>query len=304
MKDGGMDSVRSMQLFVRTVELGSFSRVAQETGLSQPTVSRALAALEKRLGAHLLSRSTRHVRPTEIGNRYYLECRKIIESVAQAEGSVSHLRTHPTGLLRVSVPMSFGRLYVMPHVVAYLERNPDLRIELAMNSQAVDLIRDGFDLAIQTGHLSDSRLIARRIGKNHRVMVATPQYLRKHGKPETPSQLSRHNCILAGEPWQLQNVKRGRGIDFSGNLRVNNAEGVREAVLLHLGIGILPLWAVYREIESDELRVVLPRFSPVAKDIYAVYPYTLNPTSKVRGLIAFLEDDLKRVNYYRAQKDR
>ena len=297
-----MDSLRSMQLFARVVELGGFSKVADETGLSQPTISRSMAELERRLGARLLNRSTRHVRPTEIGSNYYEECRKIIESVARAEGNVSLLRARPAGLLRVSVPTSFGRLYMVPRAVAYLERNPGLRLELTMSGGKVDLIRDGFDVAIQTGELADSRLIARRIGRNYRVMVATPQYLRKHGTPTRPSQLSGHNCILAGEPWRLQNVKQTSPINFSGNLRVNNAEGVREAVLLGVGIGIVPLWAVHREIEGGALRVVLPKFSPTPKDIYAVYPYSHSPTSKIRDLISFLEEDLKRVSYFRSRK--
>ena len=297
-----MDQLQRMQLFTRIVEQGSFSRVALETGLTQPTISKSVAALEKRLGTRLLNRSTREVRPTEIGNRYYLECRKILEAVAHLEGSVSELQAGPSGVLRVSVPISFGRLYAIPRVVTFLEGNPNLRIELSMTSHRVDLIREGFDLAIQTGQLGDSSLIARKIGRNHRVMVATPRYLRLRGRPEKPADLAGHNCILAGEPWQLQGPGKVERLEISGNLRVNHAEGVREAVLLNLGIGVLPIWAVHREIESGVLDIVLPTYNPTSKDIYAVYPYTRSPASKVKSFIAFLENDLKRIGYLSARR--
>ena len=297
MNGDRMDLLKHMQLFVRIVEHGSFSRAAAETGLTQPTISKGIAALEKHLGAQLLSRTTRHVRPTDIGNQYYAECRKIIEAVARSEGNVSHLRTQPTGVVKISAPMSFGRLYLVPRVVQFLEKHPGLKIDLSTSGQPVDLVREGFDLAIQTGRLADSRFIARRIGKNYRAMVATPEYLRRKGIPGRPADLVTHNCILANEAWQLQGHGNPDRLGISGNLRVNNAEGVREAVLRHLGIGILPLWSVYSELQNGQLVKLLPKHAPVSKDIYAVYPYTRNPPSIVRQLIAFLEEDLNRVNY-------
>lgn len=292
-----MDLLKHMQLFARIVEHGNFSKAAAETGLTQPTISKCIAALEKHLGAQLLSRTTRQVRPTDIGNQYYAECRKIIEAVARSEGNVSHLRTQPTGLLKISAPMSFGRLYLVPRVVQFLEKHPGLKIDLSTSSQPVDLVREGFDLAIRTGRLADSRFIARRIGKNYRAMVATPEYLRREGTPGRPADLAKHNCILASEPWQLQGLSNPDRLGISGNLRVNNAEGVREAVLRHLGIGILPLWSIYSELQDGQLVKLLPKHAPVSKDIYAVYPYTRNPPSMVRQFIAFLEEDLNRVNY-------
>jgi len=296
-----MDLLKHMHLFVRIVEHGSFSKAAAETGLTQPTISKCIAALEKHLGAQLLSRTTRQVRPTDIGNQYYAECRKIIEAVARSEGNVSHLRTQPTGLLKINAPMSFGRLYLVPRVVHFLEKHPGLKIDLSTSGQHVDLVRDGFDLAIQTGRLADSRFIARRIGKNFRAMVATPEYLQRKGTPGRPADLVNHNCILASEPWQLQGHSNHDPL-ISGNLRVNNAEGVREAVLRHLGIGILPLWSIYSELQNGRLVKLLPKHAPVSKDIYAVYPYTRNPPSIVRQFITFLEEELNRVNYQNDQR--
>ncbi len=303
-----MDLLKSMHLFTRIVEQGSFSRVAIENGLSQSAVSKIIVALEKRLGVQLLYRSTRQVKPTEIGNKYYLECRDIIEAVARSEGNASHLRAHSSGLLKLSVPMSFGRLYVVPRIVEFLEIHRELKIELSMQNHHVDLIREDFDLAIQTGPQADSTLIAKKIGKNQRVMVATPKYLELKGYLKNVSELARHNCILTGEPWQLQGIKGLAPIKFSGNLRVNNAEGVREAVLLGLGIGVLPLWSVHKEIQNGKLKIVLPTYSPVSKDIYAVYPSARNPSLKIQKFIAFLEEDLKCVNFqpkrYIRRKDK
>jgi DNA-binding transcriptional LysR family regulator len=292
-----MDQLKSMRLFTRIVELGSFSGVARETGLAQPTISKMVAALENRLGTQLLNRTTREVKPTETGNRYYRECRNVLEAVDQLEGSVNRLQAQPSGLLRLSVPTSFGRFYAVSRIVAFLEKNPHLRIVLAMNNHRVDLIREGFDLAIVTGRLSDSHLIARKIGRNDRVLVATPGYLNEHGRPQTPLDLSRHNCIVTEEPWQLQGMQEFEQVAISGNLWVNNSDGVREAVLLSLGIGLAPLWAVQSEIKCGALEIVLPKHNPVTKDIFAVYPYTRTPVSKIEAFIAFLKEDLKRISF-------
>lgn len=293
-----MDRLKSMRLFARIVELGSFSGVARETGLAQPTISKLVAALENRLGTRLLNRTTREVRPTETGDRYYRDCRNVLEAVDLLEGSVSRLQAQPSGLLKLSVPTSFGRLYAVPRIVAFLNQNPHLRIDLAMNNHKVDLIREGFDLAIVTGQPTNSNyLIARKIGRNHRVLVATPRYLQEHGRPQTPADLSRHNCILTEEPWQLQGTNTRESLVLSGNLRVNNSEGVREAVLLNLGVGLAPLWAVHGEIKEGTLEIVLPDNNPTGKDIFAVYPYSRNPASKIKAFITFLEEDLKRISF-------
>lgn len=292
-----MDQLASMTLFARVVERGSFSEVAKEAGLTQPTISKCISALEKRLGTQLLNRSTRHVRPTETGRDYYAECRRILEAVERAEESVTSRQSRAGGSLKLSVPISFGRLYMVSRVVTFLGQSPELSIELDMNDRAVDIIKEGYDLAIRTGRLRESSLIARKIGRNNRVMIATPKYLAAHGTPRSPADLARHNCIRTADEWMLHGPDGDERVDVTGNLTVNNAEAVREAVLADLGIGIVPLWAVHQEIRDRTVRTLLARYAPAAKDIYAVYPYTRQLASKVRLFIDFIEEDLRRVSY-------
>lgn len=295
-----MDQLASMTLFARVVERGSFSEVAKEAGLAQPTISKCIAALEKRLGTQLLNRSTRHVRPTEVGLGYYAECRRILEAVERAEEGVSSLQSRAGGSLKLSVPISFGRLYMVQRVVAFLRKSPDLNIELDMNDRPVDIIREGYDLAIRTGRLRESSLIARKIGRNHRVMIATAKYLAAHGTPRSPADLARHNCIRTADPWLLQGPHGEIAVDVRGNLTVNNAEAAREAVLADLGIGIVPLWAVHQDLRAGAVKALLVSYTPAAKDIYAVYAYTRQLAGKVRLFIDFIEDDLRRVSFDRA----
>lgn len=293
----GMDKLRTMKLFVRVVEAASFSEVAKETGLSQSTISKAILALETRLSVRLLNRTTRQVNVTEVGRDYYHKCKRILDMVDETEENVSNQRTYPVGWLKLSVPISFGRLYMVRRIVSFLAKYPDVKVDLAMNDHTVDLVKEGFDLAIRTGNLNDSSLIARKIGENFRVMVATPNYLDLHGDPSSPDDLAKHNCIRSLDSWRLAGPNRELEVCVSGNLRVNNAEGIREAVLHDLGIGILPLWAVHEEIEGGRLRIVLADYTPASKDIYAICPYSRYISSKIRLFIEFLVDDLKRVNY-------
>lgn len=299
-----MDQLASMTLFARVVERGSFSEVAREAGLTQPTISKCISALEKRLGTQLLSRTTRHVRTTEAGREYYAECRRILEAVARAEENISGLQARAGGSLKLSVPISFGRLYMVSRVAAFLRKSPGLEVELDMNDRPVDIIREGYDLAIRTGALRESSLIARKIGRNHRVMIATPKYLGAHGTPRTPADLARHNCIRTADPWLLQGPSGEIAADVRGNLTVNNAEAVREAVLADLGIGIVPLWAVHQDLRANAVKALLVSYTPAAKDIYAVYAYTRQLAGKVRLFIDFIEEDLRRVSFDRASAGR
>lgn len=180
----------------------------------------------------------RHVRPTEVGQRYYSECLAILASIDRAEQIVSGPQSRTTGRIKLSVPISFGRLYMVQRAAAFLREYPALRIELDMNDRPVDLIKEGYDLAIRTGQLTESRLVARKIGRNHRALVATPRYLAMHGVPRLPRDLARHNCICARDPWTLRGPQGDIRVQVTGNLLLNNAEAAREAVLADLGIGV------------------------------------------------------------------
>ena len=190
-----MDLISGMRLFARVVETGGFSAVARETGTSQPTISRTVAALEAHLGVRLLNRSSRAVTLTDDGRQFYGLASSALEAVAEAEGCVGRRRGHPSGLLRLGTPVAFGRLHVAPRMPAFLERHPEVEVELVMNDAFVDLVGEGLDLAIRVGELADPALIARRIGTTRRVTVAAASYLDRRGIPEVPEDLSAHDCL-------------------------------------------------------------------------------------------------------------
>ena len=181
-----MDRFSSMSLFARVVETQSFSAAARESGISQPTVSKQVAELEARLGARLLSRSTRRIGVTEIGAAFYERCKRILAELDEAEQAAAQMQASPAGLLRAGTPVAFGRLHVLPLVPAFLERYPKLKLDLLMNDRFIDLVEEGVDLAIRVGKLSDMSLIARHLGRSRRVTVATPDYLKRHGTPRGP----------------------------------------------------------------------------------------------------------------------
>jgi DNA-binding transcriptional LysR family regulator len=191
-----VDKLHAMAIFVRVVERGSFSAVAREMQTTQPTISKVLRALEIELSGKLIARSTRRLSLTDEGQRYYSECRQILAAVDAAEHSFQSGRETIAGHLRIGSSVSFGRLQIAPRLPAFLKRYPEIEIDLQLNDQNQDLVSEGLDVTFRIGPLNDSGLIARHIGTTHRVTVATPAYLKQHGQPQTPQQLSEHNCLL------------------------------------------------------------------------------------------------------------
>jgi len=190
-----MDLLAPMRTFVRVVETGSFTAVAREASTSQPTISRQIAALEAHLGARLLTRSTRALTPTQDGRAFYEHARRALEAVGEAENAVGRRRGRPSGTLKLSIPVVFGRLHVVPRLGRFLARYPELSIELAMGDGFADLVEQGIDLAIRVGVVQDQGLVARRIGTVRRLAVAAPSYLRRRGAPDSPAALASHDCI-------------------------------------------------------------------------------------------------------------
>ena len=190
-----MDSLLSLQLFARVVETGSFSKAAGERGLAQSTATKAIARIEERLGARLLHRSTRGVTPTEIGALFYEKCKAIVRDVEEAENLATLLQSAPSGQLRVSTSVAFGRRVLVPLALAYMREHPGLRVDLSFEDRYVNLVEQGVDLALRMGRLADSSLGARYLGANPWVMVASPTYLRRHAAPRTPADLAAHDCL-------------------------------------------------------------------------------------------------------------
>jgi DNA-binding transcriptional LysR family regulator len=293
-----MDRLDAMRVFVRVVERGSFSAVAREFGTGQPFVSKQISALEEYLKAQLLVRTSRSLNLTEAGQAFYESALRVIAEVEEGEARVGLGQSEPAGLLRVSVAPAFGHLYIVPRLPALLTRYAQLTVELVSTDRSVNLVEDGIDLAIRNGELSDSTLVARKIGSTSIVMVATPEYLQKHGEPRAPEDLQDHRGILyvnAGEvrPWAMRAggdhiLHRPRG-----QFRTNDAEQIRHAVLAGMGIAQAVDWLFEADIASGAVQCVLREFEPPAHPISAVRP-SGRLTNKVAVFTEFVEQLLTR----------
>jgi DNA-binding transcriptional LysR family regulator len=288
------DTISLFRAFVRVVEAGSFTRVAQEQNSSQPTVSRQVAALEEHLGARLFTRTTRKLTLTDDGRGFYERAKLAIEAVSEAEDAVGRRRSRPSGALRLATPVVFGRLRVIPHLKEFLARYPDVTIDLVMNDANADLVEEGIDLAIRSGGVTDSSLIARKIGVTRRVVVAAPSYLRGKTLPKRPRDLAAHDCLTftgttAGVRWHFAGPEGPASVEVTGRLRTRNSEGIREAMLSGLGIGYAPIWHLTDEIETGRLVELLDGFEPEPEPIHAIYPSRRFVPQKTRVMIDFLE---------------
>lgn len=267
-----MNKLLWMHCFVRAVETGSFSAVARELGIGQPNVSRHIASLEKELGTRLIHRSTRHLVATTEGQRYYAQARQALDVIAQAE-SDARGRQNPSGLLRVACPAGFGTEKIIPAMPAFSARYPDVELEFRFGDDYIDLVALGVDVAIRGGVLKDSALRARRIGTSKRICVASAAYLEKHGTPEKPADLLRHQCIIytlmggGGGGWPFRDGE----VHVSGRLRLNSLEGIRRAVLEDIGIAYLPSWMVAGELRDGQLRALLGDHAAARTPLNAVY---------------------------------
>lgn len=288
-----MDRIDTMQLFVRIAETGSYSKAASALGIGQPTASKQIVALEKRLGAQLLRRTSRGLNITDAGQAYYEVAVRLLNEIEAAESSVGRGRTSPSGLLRVALSPGFGRMYVVPRLPEFFARFPDLAVDLAVSERHVNLIEDGIDIAIRIGFLSDSSLLARRIGNMEIVTVASPDYLKSFGEPTTPADLERHRAVTfmsrgAPRPWQFKGPSGPITVQPKGPVRTNDAEHIRAAVRSGLGIAHNAEWLFARDIASGEVRSFLADYSPDPYPIHAVYPHGRLTPTKVKVFVEFL----------------
>ena len=288
-----MTAISDLEIFARVARTGNMSAAGREMGLSPAVISKRVSQLEDRLGARLFQRTTRHLTLTETGAGYFKRVVDILSLCEEAEDFVSRRNTKPRGVLKVTMPTTFARLHIAPYLGDFLARYPDIELDVYLTDSFVDVIRDGFDLAIRIGELEDSSLVARKIAPDNRYICASPAYLEKHGAPASLSELDLHNCLSAGaqEVWRLQGPEGQRQIRPNGNIRSNSGELIREALRAGMGLGLRSTWEVGPELKSGELRVVLPQYrgsSNVA--IYAVYPCREFMPARVNVLIEFLAD--------------
>ncbi|SDQ24593.1 LysR family transcriptional regulator [Pseudomonas moorei] len=293
-----VDKLNAMAIFVRVVERGSFSAVAREMQTSQPTISKVLRALETELGGKLIARSTRQLSLTDEGLRYYNECRQILAAVDAAEHSFQSGRETIAGHLRIGSSVSFGRLQIAPRLPAFLARYPDIQIDLQLNDQNQDLVSEGLDVTFRIGPLNDSGLIARHIGTTHRVTVATPAYLKQHGQPQTPQQLSEHNCLLfnllnSQNLWIYERDGQRHEVRIKGNAQSNNSEAIREMVLGGLGIALSPVWLFSEDLKAGRVTAILQNYTAQSLPIHAVSPANRRQSARVKAFVDYMSQALE-----------
>lgn len=290
-----MDKLGAMRAFVKVAETGSFSAAASLLGRSKAVISKQLAMLEAALGVQLLVRTTRRVRLSEAGRAYLERCAPLLADLEELESSVQQSQSSPRGLLRVAGPQTFSELHLASPLRAFLTRYPELEVELVLTDRLVDLVEQGFDVALRIGELEDSRLLARRLADSSIVICAAPAYLARRGVPRTPEALAEHDLVLDSnlrqpQTWRFQRGSRTVGVRVAGRLQVNSAVMVRHFLLEGAGIGLCPGFVVEDDIAAGRLVPVLEKFAGYRLGIYALYPHTRHVPRRVRVFVDFLAD--------------
>jgi DNA-binding transcriptional LysR family regulator len=301
-----MDRVTGVQLFIRVVETGSFTRAAGEMGITQPTATKAVAAMEQRLGARLLHRSTRGVTPTEVGALYYERCKAIAHQIEEADNLATLLQGGVAGTLRISSSVAFGRRVLVPLVLRYMQAHPSATVDLSFDDRYVNLVEQGIDLAVRMGRLADSSLGARFLGDNPWVMVASPAYLRTHPAPRVPADLAGHVCLIyssvqGDDRWTLT-PPGGRpvSVPVRGPLRSNNLSALLAAAREGMGLAVLPWYVARGAVADGSLQPVMTDHALPAQEVHAVFPSPKLVPQKVTSFIAFLQQALADEGWLRA----
>lgn len=291
-----MDRLSGMAVFVRVVEEESFSAAARVLGMSKSAVSKQVAALEERLGARLLNRTTRRLALTDAGAAFHERAARILADAEEAETAVSQLSAAPRGVLRVNAPVTFGIQHLGPLLPAFMAAYPDLAVEVSLNDRFVDLVEEGFDVAVRVGRLPDSSLIARRLAPVRRLVVASPAYVEAHGMPTGPEDLRGHSCLhytyqLRGDAWSLTGPDgRVAEVRVAGRLRANNGDILRAALLAGMGVAYTPSFIVGRDLAEGRLVRLLPGWEDTTAAVYAVHPHSRLVAPKVRAFVDYLAE--------------
>jgi len=288
-----MDRLRAMQIFVAVVNNGGFSAAARNIGLSRAQVSKSVMQLEQYLGTRLLNRTTRSVSLTEFGRVYFERSSSLIADIDEIEAVAANESGEPRGRLTLSSPVSFGVLHLQNAIPAYLKRFPEVQISLSLADRFIDVVAEGFDLAIRIAELEDSSLVARRLAPCKRVLCAAPGYLEKHGTPQVPQDLAIHHCLvysneLKPDTWSLRGPDGDETVRVNGPVCADNGDILRAAAVAGSGVTLLPTFIVGADLISGRLRQVLPEFCPPQISINAVFPSRRWLSPKVRSFVDFL----------------
>jgi len=299
-----MDRLGGMAVFAKVVETGSFSAAARALGLSKSAVSKQVAALEARLGARLLNRTTRTLSLTDPGLAFHDRAVRILAEAEEAERAVSLLQSEPRGLLRVNAPVTFGVEHLAPLVARLMARHPELQVDLTLEDRMVDLVAEGHDVAVRIGRPADSSLIARKLAPSRRVVVASPDHVARHGAPQRPEDLRDHPCLryaymLRGDEWALCGPGgREATVRVGGRLRANNGDALRCAAEAGLGVALMPTFIVGESLRAGRLVRLLPGWSDEEGVVCAVWPTSRFLSPKVRALVDFLAEALGPAPYW------
>lgn len=285
-----MDRIDAMNVFVAVADQQGFAPAARKLGLSTSAVTRMVAALEDKVGARLLQRTTRSVTLTDVGTRYLERARRILADIEEAEASTRAERTQPSGRLVISAPLVFGRLHVRPLVTAYLERYPDVSAELRLSDRMINLVEDGIDIAVRVGELADSTLVARHIGDMRRLTVASPDYLKRRGMPQTPLDLAGHDLIQftstsSLSDWRFVDNGREVRVPRTSRFATNSADAAIQHAEQGGGVALVLAYQAADAIAHGRLQVLLGDYEPPPSPIHLVYPTSRLLSAKVRAFV-------------------
>ncbi|WP_367256357.1 LysR family transcriptional regulator [Pseudomonas sp. stari2] len=293
-----MDRLAAMETFVYVVETGSFSAAARRLNIGQPAVSKTIAQLETRLGVRLLLRSTRGLTPTEAGLAFFERARRALEEADEADNAARGTASGLSGNLRISTAVTFGRMHVVPHLGPFLDQHPQLNVDLLLDDQNINLVEEGIDVALRLGPLSDSGLTVRKIAECRRVVLGTPAYFASHGEPTGPADLTRHRAVIynrgGGTTWHFNKDGEEQSVAVNGRLRVSAAEGLREAVLAHQGLGLGSEWMFAPELASGVVKAVMSDWVLPKQELWAVFPTGRMASAKARAFVEYVQGLLVR----------
>lgn len=292
-----MDTFISMKVFATVVDAGSFAAAADRLDMSRAMTSKYVSSLEDHLGTRLLNRTTRRLSITESGNVYYQRCVQILADVMEAEQVAGHLSATPRGVLKITMPLAFGLHRLGPVIADYVSRYPEVKLDISLSERKVDLIEDGFDLAIRIGALPESGLIARKLGIDRIIICASPGYLKRHGVPKTPEDLAGHSCLgytytNSGDAWSLSRSGQDIQIPIAATIKADNGDMLRLAAVSGAGFIFQPLFIVEEDLQAGRLVQVLAEYASRELGIYAIYPSRKHLSAKVRTFVDFLVERL------------
>ena len=294
-----MDRFDEMRVFTAVIDTGSFVGAADALGMSKAAVSRHVAELESRLGVRLLHRTTRKLSLTPEGEIFHARSRELLEGVEEAEAEITSRSGEATGVLRLNVPFSFGLLHLAPLWTAFMAKHPRLTLDVTLSDRVADLVEEGYDMAVRIARLPNSSLVSRKLASTRLVLCASPEYLRAHGTPMHPSELARHEVLVysllaMGDTWEFTGPQGTVSVTVQPRLRTNNGDTCRIAALNHRGIVLQPTFMVGPDLEAGTLVELMPQYRSIELGIYAVYPSRKHVPPKVRLLIDFLAEALRR----------